>query len=607
MSQVAMAPEMEEASKPSGGVQMLLDRWRLQEDKLRVFENSLKEVNTLATCRRVNENLEAGLPESLQEKINLELGICSNELAGDLKINECSRVSARSSLSSQGGLGLDPRHEEGFNLCDAPEDESLEDFEKRVWQNLWKDEDFMIDDANLGSVHLDVDESVEELKKEMEVEQVGKENVVAINVHPPAILQWSENETENDHNTRKDLEEKQLDIITSGDSVNDYERITEEGQHINPVCKTATTIYSPQKAVNGPMSLSLPDSLLSGVQYPGAKHSEVQKREQDHVLMSADETVPDFEKRIWRSLWNEFRITDNMKNNDPPALEARIDNNFGSTSTSIKVKTAEEDFKGQTLDECMNLMHDRKSDSQGILPTQSRGQSTCQDASSSEQEVQAICCEPLGTSTHISAAGKPTAGENTKPVQDRASASRSSQIQGERGHDGERQVSSEHESQNLGNDALGVFIHVSTPAKPSLSSEVTLADESMESFENRIWGKLWEDSVSGSHTMSRSCTPKSGLQISKTSDQVDIKGKAVHRADLERLQEDTSHSKQDEDNLHGLTRQRAKLVEDFMAAETERRRVRENAQQQKSEDAARQQGLAAEMQQFLNVNIHHKM
>jgi hypothetical protein len=61
---------------------------------------------------------------------------------------------------------------------------------------------------------------------------------------------------------------------------------------------------------------------------------------------------------------------------------------------------------------------------------------------------------------------------------------------------------------------------------------------------------------------------------------------------------------EDDDNLSLLTRQRAKLFEDFMAAETERMKKRERDQVLKNEEVVRCSVLAAKAQEHLYVCMY---
>jgi hypothetical protein len=61
---------------------------------------------------------------------------------------------------------------------------------------------------------------------------------------------------------------------------------------------------------------------------------------------------------------------------------------------------------------------------------------------------------------------------------------------------------------------------------------------------------------------------------------------------------------EDDDNLSLLTRQRAKLFEDFMAAETERMKKRERDKVLKNEEVVRCSALAAKAQEHLYVCMY---
>jgi hypothetical protein len=138
-----------EGGKLNGGLQMLLDRWRLQERKLQDFEESLKEVNNLMTYQRVQENLGGITPE-------ISLTSCNNDFDTSVcdKNNNCMSC-VSSSTPSEHNVDHNPYKgiymEENMDLPIATNDESMEEFEKRIWGGLWKAEAYLDDTTKESS------------------------------------------------------------------------------------------------------------------------------------------------------------------------------------------------------------------------------------------------------------------------------------------------------------------------------------------------------------------------------------------------------------------------------------------------------------------------
>lgn len=137
----------------SSGLQLLLDRWRLQEEKLQVFEESLNDVNKLMMYQTIQENLEANNSETILQKT---LSVLSNNDLSTSFIDGIFRLtSAQSITSSEDDFGhnLHKRSYEGedINIPIVTNDESMEEFEKRIWGSVWKDEVFLNNDIVEGS------------------------------------------------------------------------------------------------------------------------------------------------------------------------------------------------------------------------------------------------------------------------------------------------------------------------------------------------------------------------------------------------------------------------------------------------------------------------
>lgn len=131
----------------NGGLQMLLDRWRLQEEKFHAFEESLKEVNNLMMYQQVQENLE----ESISKISIHETSSISSHIDSDISIhNEIMCSPSISSIISNeqdfdNNLNEETCMEGNINPPILTIDESMEEFEKRIWGGVWKDEAFLND------------------------------------------------------------------------------------------------------------------------------------------------------------------------------------------------------------------------------------------------------------------------------------------------------------------------------------------------------------------------------------------------------------------------------------------------------------------------------
>jgi len=133
----------------TSGLQMLLDRWKLQEKKLHVFEESLKEVNKLT----INEPIQCNLSILQQTQFDLSDDVFGTSIDSDL----FGTTSVRSITSSEDDFGLyvsKDNYEEEEEI-DIPNNESMEEFEKRILKTVLKDEVLVNDNIVKGS-YLDV-------------------------------------------------------------------------------------------------------------------------------------------------------------------------------------------------------------------------------------------------------------------------------------------------------------------------------------------------------------------------------------------------------------------------------------------------------------------
>ncbi|XP_024367013.1 uncharacterized protein [Physcomitrium patens] len=144
-----MDPEEDTAGS---GLQMLLDRWKLQEEQLQMFEESLKEVNCFMTNKEVQENPDSSVLEAVTQQ---SLLVFNNDMPGAIDQDSTFCLSsARSIASTEDGFGYNLRKlgqhavEDTDTLAPTKDDESLEEYERRIWEIVRRDEDFL--NANIG-------------------------------------------------------------------------------------------------------------------------------------------------------------------------------------------------------------------------------------------------------------------------------------------------------------------------------------------------------------------------------------------------------------------------------------------------------------------------
>lgn len=191
---------LSEAGYSSGGLQMLLDRWRLQEDKLQVFEESLKEVNKSMMYQPVQENLGASKPETVLQRTMSVLG--EDELGKSVQDGIFCVTSAQNITSIEDDFGHSLRRgsyeEKDIEMPVVTNEESIEEFEKRIWGTVWKDEVLLNDDSVEGSYPCVVEAAGTSSENDLQRARSGMARL------PEVVL------VENDLRSAENAEEKEL-------------------------------------------------------------------------------------------------------------------------------------------------------------------------------------------------------------------------------------------------------------------------------------------------------------------------------------------------------------------------------------------------------------
>ena len=132
----------------NGGLQMLLERWKLQEQKLQAFEESLKEVNNLVVCQHMQEKLGDNISQIKNQNTSF---ISSNNVFDKSVYNKINCMSSVSNITLndndfENNLYKDTYVKKNIDASIVTNQESMKEFEKRIWEDVWKSDAILNDD-----------------------------------------------------------------------------------------------------------------------------------------------------------------------------------------------------------------------------------------------------------------------------------------------------------------------------------------------------------------------------------------------------------------------------------------------------------------------------
>jgi len=521
----------------SGVMRMLLERWKVQEEKLRAFEESLKEANNFGIPTNISERIDRSvLPHPFHVAIapitltNIQRTYCDrDEVSNGLTHNASGKISAPDKK-----LGFEsPELEVSLDPHDDPEEESLEEFEKRIWEGLFKEQDFMLEQDAAG--------------------HEGGRAQEACYVQTPEGCDLGVERAR--YESEKLETDKQLGVLSEPEH-----KFTAR----MPSSQDLDRSLAPRFHIAGTFGSFAPET------------SQAQQR-QAQIVKLADQTIltgGKLEGKLWGKLWEEWggATTPETTKDGPPSPK------FPEEEQQLKHEREAESCQAPMLDDSLDGCAFQKisaaclEDKLLVKPHGDRmlvDNFACKKKKKKKNFIE-------DRNNHIVL--RPLCGSQNRNLTD-------SNLQGE--------------------DKVGCDDNINCRSfSCKLSDKAQIANLVCKPEEYSE-----DDFASRNLTRLTVCPGAPGLTTpfhsghKKFQVDTDIMEELQIGDDDDTISDQRSFVK-DDDNLSLLTRQRAKLFEDFMAAETERMKKRERDQVLKNEEVVRCSALAAKAQEHLYVCMY---